>query len=367
MRRREGDREGERPGDQAGEKGIFASELKARAWLAHSKGEMNTEQSVSIVITSFNHGAFLAEAIRSAQTQTHPLIEIIVVDDGSTDDSVTVAGKFPAVRCITVRHQGLAAARNTGFKYSTGRFVVFLDADDRLSPSAIESGLAALSAHPECGFVYGHYTLIDNDGRPISFVPPPCSQTSDFSSLLQRNHIGMHAAVMYRREVLDKVGGFNTRLQACEDYDLYLRASRFFAFRCHHRHVAEYRQHGSNMSNDAALMLRASTSILRSQRVHVTGNPRYQRALETGLQYWRDYYGARLAKQIKAYARAGNWRRVFGFAFELLRQDPTRLAEILASSARRVRSAGRVSSPSVSQGSLNYLHIIDKESRRFHD
>jgi glycosyltransferase involved in cell wall biosynthesis len=286
------------------------------------------EPSVSIVITCYNHGRFLGEAIESARAQTLSPIEIIVIDDGSTDDSFAVAAGFKDVKCLTGGNQGLAAARNLGFNASTGPFLIFLDADDRLMPAAVEAGLSALAAHPECGFVSGHYAVIDSQGVQLHLQQTPCDAEADYGSLLRRNHIGMHAAVMYRRAVVERAGGFNASLRACEDYDLYLRAARIFSYRCHHQPVAEYRQHESNMSNDAALMLDAALSVVWSQRSYVRKNPRYREAYREGVRHWSDYYGRRLEKQIAASARALDWRKVAASALVLLRLDPARFLQM---------------------------------------
>src|SRR5262249_43318176 len=195
---------------------------------------MRLAEMVSIVVTSYNHAAFLAEAIASALAQTHSDIEFIVVDDGSTDQSLAVASGFTGVKCIAANHPELSSAPNIGLRASTGAFLIFLAADDRLAPAAVEAGLSSLDAHPECGFVSGHYAVIDGEGVRVPFTQAACQTAGTYESLLRRNHIGMHAAVMYRREVLDYTRGFDQSMKACEDYNLFLRASREFNFCCHH-------------------------------------------------------------------------------------------------------------------------------------
>src|SRR3712207_4601210 len=104
---------------------------------------------VSIVIPCYNQAHFLGEAIESVLAQTYPHFEVVVVDDGSTDNTEAVAARYPGVRCIRQENQGLAAARNTGIRRSNGSYLVFLDADDRLLPNALEVGLKHLKEHPE--------------------------------------------------------------------------------------------------------------------------------------------------------------------------------------------------------------------------
>src|SRR5262247_1452486 len=126
---------------------------------------MSTQQStVSVVIPCFNQGDFLGDAITSAMTQDGVLAEIIVVDDGSTDDTREVAAAFPDARYIHQENAGLSAAPDTGLSVATGEFVVFLDSDDRLLPGALAAGVAALSQHPEAALAYGRYVNIDRWG-----------------------------------------------------------------------------------------------------------------------------------------------------------------------------------------------------------
>src|SRR5215210_7479587 len=119
---------------------------------------------VSVIIPCYNQAHFLGEAIESVLAQNHPRFEILVVDDGSTDDTSEVAARYPEVRCLRQENRGLAAARNAGLRSSEGEYVVFLDADDRLLPNALEAGLVCFEDHRECALVAGHYRLIAADG-----------------------------------------------------------------------------------------------------------------------------------------------------------------------------------------------------------
>src|SRR5918998_6058271 len=201
---------------------------------------------VSVVIPCYNQAHFLGEAIESVLAQSYPNFEIIVVDDGSTDDTSEVAGSYPKVRLVRQENQGLSGARNAGLARSEGEYVVFLDADDRLLPEALETGLEYLDAHPECAFVHGHYRYITVDGLPLynSERPQPViAEDRHYAELLHNNYIAMLATVMYRRAVFESVGGFDTSLSACEDYELYLRIARRFLVCSHEKLIAEYRLH----------------------------------------------------------------------------------------------------------------------------
>jgi cellulose synthase/poly-beta-1,6-N-acetylglucosamine synthase-like glycosyltransferase len=119
---------------------------------------------ISVVIPCYNQSQFLADAIESVLRQTWPDVELIVVDDGSTDATRLVAQQFAAVRYLHQSNQGLSAARNAGLALSTGQFVAFLDSDDRLLPRGLECGAGYLMAHPQCAFVHGDYRRIAEDG-----------------------------------------------------------------------------------------------------------------------------------------------------------------------------------------------------------
>src|SRR5689334_10446763 len=108
--------------------------------------------SVTVIIPTFNHAHYLADAIASVVAQTHPADEIIVVDDGSTDDPAAVVARFNGVRLIRQNNRGLSAARNMGLHSSTTSYVVFLDADDRLLPIALEAGLDVAATYPNRAF-----------------------------------------------------------------------------------------------------------------------------------------------------------------------------------------------------------------------
>jgi len=263
---------------------------------------------VSVIIPCYNQADFLAEAIESVKAQNYPYVEIIVVDDGSTDNTAEVAARYPEVRYIRQPNQGLSAARNTGLKYSTGCYLVFLDADDRLLPDALEINLERLNNRPECAFIFGSFRLISREGIAYQTKLPSKFTEVDYAALLQGNHIGMHATVMYRREVFDTVGGYNTLLRACEDYDLYLRIARQFPIARHDYLVAEYRQHGLNMSHNSVLMLTTVLSVLQAQKPYLKENGQYQRAYQKGIRNWTYYYGQQIIKKAQTQFKAGAWQ-----------------------------------------------------------
>jgi glycosyltransferase involved in cell wall biosynthesis len=282
----------------------------------------HTSPLVSVVIPCYNQGHFLSDAVDSALNQTHRPLEVIVVDDGSTDGSYDVAARYPEVRCLRQRNMGLAEARNSGLKESRGDYVIFLDADDRLLPRAVETGLRAFNAHPECAFVYGESKSIAFDGSPLSDRPRPRVERDHYLELLRDNYIYNPAMVMYRRAVFDRVTGFNRSVNPSADYDLYLRIASKFRIFGHGTPVCEYRQHGASMSSNSALMLETTLAVLRSQRKHLRGNKQYRQAYRAGLRHWKDFYGERLLNEARAHYSERNYMPVVRDLLALFRYYP---------------------------------------------
>jgi glycosyltransferase involved in cell wall biosynthesis len=274
----------------------------------------------------------LGEAIESVLNQSYPHFEIIVVDDGSKDNTSEVAARYPGVRLIRQENQGLSGARNAGIRHSEGEYVVFLDADDRLLPGALEAGLECFEANPECAFVSGYCNNIATDGSPLSPPPRYLHVGGDpYLALLRANYIMMPAMVVYRRSVFESVGGFDTSLKAAEDYDMYLRIARRFPVRSHERVVAEYRRHDTSMSRNPALMLSTSVAVLRSQRKHLRGHKRYKEAYKYGIWRRQGNYGFLLVDEVRAHVKEHEWKRALRGALVLLRYYPRGLALVLLS------------------------------------
>src|SRR5206468_3147814 len=200
---------------------------------------------VAIIIPCFGQARFLAGAIDSAVRQWTRPREVIVVDDGSTEDLSKVVCGFPGVQLIRQRNRGLAAARNTGLMAAAAKRIIFLDADDRLLPRAVGAGLARFRKNPAAAFVYGAFQEVRGTIKTRAF-----SRVSHHTDLVKCNWIGMIATVMFDRRILADEGGFDETLGMAEDWDAYLRLSRRFPFAAHPTTIARYVKHDANMSGD---------------------------------------------------------------------------------------------------------------------
>lgn len=242
---------------------------------------------VSVIIPCYNHGAFLPDAIESILNQTYKNIEIVVVDDGSKDNTREVAAQFPAVKYVYQENQGLSAARNTGAQNSEGDLLVFLDADDLLNPHALSCNVQYLQDHPAAAFVSGGYELITADGQRIELMQRTI-EADHYVNLLKMNYIGMHGTVMYRRWVF-KEFAYDVSLGACEDYDLYLKVARKYPVVHHTEILTKYRMHGTNMSGNNSLMLAQAIAVLKRQKASLQTAVERE-AYKEGMTGWKNYY-----------------------------------------------------------------------------
>ncbi len=207
---------------------------------------------VSVVIPTYNRPRWLRDAIESALRQTHSSIEVVVVDDGSsTDEARLIAGSYPVARYIFQENQGLGPARNTGLENCAGEYVTFLDDDDWLSADSVAHRLRELEGHPEAGLAYSDLYLAAADGKVMGCYYAgrrrPLPSGDIYASLLRRNFIPVHA-VLWRRTILEAVGGFPAAAQGVEDWYVLVRAAEQSPAHFVDRALGYYRLHDANMS-----------------------------------------------------------------------------------------------------------------------
>lgn len=291
-----------------------------------------TSRRVSVVIPCFNHARYLGEALDSVLNQRCDRLEVVVVDDGSTDDTASVAASFP-VRVVSQANQGLPAARNTGLAASAHEYVMFLDADDRLVPGSIDYQRTMLDSHPTWAFVSGEHRYIDESGQIVKEWSGPGVSSDHYKAMLRKNYIGCCDAVMFRRESLLAVGGFDTTFRACEDYDLYLRLTREYPAGTHSRLIADYRRSASSMSGDPGRMLTWAIRALGKQKPFVERDPELTAAYTEGVAFWRRYYGPALVRQTREDLRTRH-RRMSGLRnlLCLVRYAPGEVPRVFSSS-----------------------------------
>jgi glycosyltransferase involved in cell wall biosynthesis len=328
---------------------------------------------VSVVIPCYNQAQFLREAIEGVLAQTHPRVELVVVDDGSSDNTVDVVAHYPRVRCVRQENRGVAEARNAGFRATSGQYVLFIDADDRLTPKAVEAHLRCFAEHPQARFVVGDVQTIMGDesyrgslDRPVVVsapwhISPANMEAHQYRHLLEVDHIANTIAVMFQRSAFEAVGGFKTYFSPAEDYELLLRTARVFPSAHHRTIVAYYRRHSANTTRQGLIMLRAMRRVMRSQREFVEGDPPLEAAWRRGKIYWRDFFGRVAVKEIYAHlGRRDIWRAAQASGVLLLHVRG-RLAMLPWKYRRRLLAAARQPIASLvkshsARSSLSHVH-----------
>ncbi|MBU1627554.1 glycosyltransferase [bacterium] len=190
--------------------------------------KMDQVPKVSIVIPTYNYGLFIAEAIESVLNQTFQGFEIIVVDDGSTDNTKDIVRSFidNRIQYFYQENKGAPAARNRGFGLSKGEFILFLDSDNILMPNALEHWLKCFKENNSCGVVYSDLYYIDGRGKTIERLSDKIEMdVLDISETLCRYNIIDTSAALIRRRCLESIGVFNEALPCLQDWDLMFRIS----------------------------------------------------------------------------------------------------------------------------------------------
>jgi len=234
---------------------------------------------VSVIIPTYNSARYLKEAVDSVLAQSFEDFEVIVVDDGSTDDTETVMRQYQSrVRHIMQSNAGVSAARNRGIEESHGRYIAFLDADDVWHAQKLERQLTALAEHPECRACYSAFevanqNLITFDIRRSSRRGPTLVDL-----LLRGNVIGTPSTVLCERVLFEGSGKFDPEMSQCADWDMWVRLAQHTEFLYLEQPLVTYRQHDRNMSRNATLLESDSLRVLEKAFEKGDLSPRQRRS-----------------------------------------------------------------------------------------
>ena len=229
-----------------------------------SQGNNGSDYGVSVVIPCYNYAGYLADTIDSVLNQDYDNIEVIVIDDGSTDETREVALKYGnRIRYIYQDNQGLSATRNNGIKISNKHFIAFLDADDKWEPNFISVVIKQFKKlSTDVGIVACLDSKIDKAGRPLrDRVHQSKLGELTTKDLILKNRFFPGAAVVIR-EAFDVVGDFDTNLRSSEDRDMWIRISCRYKVWLIGDSLVKIRKHGENMSSNAERMLRNKQTVI---------------------------------------------------------------------------------------------------------
>ncbi len=206
---------------------------------------------ISIIIPTYNRAYGLKETINSALNQTYPNTEVIVVDDGSTDNTREVcAGYGGRIRYVYQENHGRpAAARNTGIRVMKGNYAAFLDDDDVWMPNKLECQIRFFVANADIHFIFTKAEEIAHDGTPLGKFRPAKDISSNFEGLIQSNFI-MISSVIIKKHALKDVGNFDENVLNCSDYDFNVRAADRFKIHFLDTPLIKYRISNNAMSKD---------------------------------------------------------------------------------------------------------------------
>jgi len=222
---------------------------------------------VSVVVPAFNAAETIHETLHSISQQTYRALEVIVVDDGSTDETAAIARQRslsdPRFRLVSKPNGGVATARNEGIRASKGEFVAFIDADDLWHPTKIAKQIEALlSGDPDIALVYSPFRLIDANGKVLASPHKYGVNGWVLHRHFHTNLVGNGSALLIRRRVLEEFGGFDRWLrgqgaEGCEDLLLQLRIAARYKFGEVSEYLVGYRRLPDNMSSNAEQMVRS--------------------------------------------------------------------------------------------------------------
>jgi glycosyltransferase involved in cell wall biosynthesis len=226
---------------------------------------------VSVIIPSFNSMAYLPDTLSSVLEQTFTDFEVLIIDDGSSDNIVQWASEItdPRVKLISQKNQGASAARNTGITQSQAEYIAFLDADDLWAPTKLEKQVRYLDDNPSIGVVHAWMFFVDKDGNSTGRVIPSSSEGMIWKQLLEKNTIAC-LTVMVRRCCFDKAGLFDCSLRSVEDWDMWIRIAIHYPFAVIEEPLAYYRQRPNSKSRNCQAAEKAFHAVIEKAFEHVS-------------------------------------------------------------------------------------------------
>lgn len=208
--------------------------------------------TISVVIPTYNRASFVCDAVESTLVQSYDDHEIIVVDDGSTDDTKERMTAFGGkVRYLAQQNRGPSAARNAGILHAKGDYIAFCDSDDRFLPDKLEKQMCYLREHPTCKFLYTWYYNVNETGKITKLRKPLSCQSREQLQyyLFTRRFTIRTSTVLIQKECFNTVGLFNEKYWYSQDWDMWLRLAHAYHGHCLEEPLVEYRFHGDNRSS----------------------------------------------------------------------------------------------------------------------
>lgn len=227
---------------------------------------------LSVIVPNYNTGRYIEACLRSLLQQSISCLEVVVVDDGSTDDSLEriLAIQDPRLTCVRRRNGGLAAARNTGILHARSRFIGFCDSDDVWHPKKAEKHLLVMEGEPGIGVTFSHSAYLDEGGFPTGqYLVSRCTAPSA-RNLIIRNHVGNGSTPVVRRRCFEEAGLFNEDLGSAEDYEMWVRIAvkTRYTFRLVPEVLTGYRIRRGSLTLDVDQFVRSARLAISRVRTY---------------------------------------------------------------------------------------------------
>lgn len=227
----------------------------------------NCSAKVSVIIPVYNGEKYISDAIESIEDQTYKNIEIIVIDDGSTDNTYNILKKYNNIKYVYQTNSGPAAARNHGIEISKGDFIAFLDCDDLYEKNKIEKQVIELISNREIDIVYNDVKMVDNNLDIIDILKPECvieDRKNFLAMLLFRQLIPLPPSIMVRKRCFAEGIKYNQNYINAEDYDFIIKLAERYRFKYINEQLYIYRRHQENLTNNHKMQVRNEKNIIKS-------------------------------------------------------------------------------------------------------
>lgn len=241
---------------------------------------MNKNPTVSVIIPTYNRAHLIGRAIQSVLNQTYQDFELIIVDDGSTDNTEDIIKEFQKKdeRIKRIRHdknKGGSAARNTGIKAAKGDYIAFLDSDDEWLPQKINKQIVIFKERSsKIGAVYTGFLYLDKYGNRIKNAYIPRKKGYIYEDLLLKNCVGTCSTLLIRKECFKQVGLFDEKLPASQDWDMWIRISRYYEYDFLENSFVKYRVHFNQISTNLNSKVRAEM-LMQEKYIDQLKNRKY--------------------------------------------------------------------------------------------
>ena len=286
--------------------------------------------AVSVVIAAYNKADTLADAIDSVLAQTYRDFEILVIDDGSTDDTAQRVQRYgDKIRYLPKKNGGTGSARNLGIAHARGRFVAFLDGDDLWLPNKLGFQMAAFDREPGLAAAQCSAYCVDPSLRVMEKRLCTPAQDTLLDFLMFRNLPAFASCVVVRKDLFERVGGFATDLVILSDWDMSCRLARAGILRSVPEPLVLYRQYPNNQSRSVEIHL---WSGVRSLRRFFSNPDLAPEIRHREKQIWARFY----AMLAGGYFRNGDWAKATQWAFRALRTSPTAAPYVIGMPARKI-------------------------------